>query len=122
MSYLPIDKKADAPAARGIELRQAARKKVLLTGKIIWGEGAHILDCSILDVSATGARVVLKTHQIVPETVFLLDMANRMAHEATVVSQRPDGFGLKFLKSQKLADVTAPELRYLKRIYLDAAQ
>ena len=122
MRYLPISKKADAPTSGGADLRQAARKKVLLTGKIVWADGAHILDCSILDVSATGARILLKSNQPIPETVFLLDMGNRMAHEATVVSQRADGFGLKFVKSQKLADVTAPELRYLKRIYLEAAR
>jgi len=122
LGYLPTPKKPDAPSASGVELRQAARKKVLVTGKIIWDAGAHVLDCSIHDISATGARVVLKTHQIVPETVILLDMGNRTAHEATVVAQRADGFGLKFLNSQKLADMTAPELRYLKRIYLQAAQ
>jgi len=122
LGYLPIPKKADAPSGDGSELRKAVRKKVLVTGKIIWDEGAHVADCSILDMSATGARVAIKTHQTVPETVFLLDMANRMAHKATVASQRADGFGLKFLNSWKLADVAAPDLRYLKRIYVQAAQ
>ena len=122
MRYLPIEKKPPAPTTGGAELRQATRRKVLLSGKVIWDEGAHILDCSILDVSATGARITLKAGQTMPESVFLLDMGNRMAHQATVVSERAGGFGLKFLKSMKLADVTAPELRYLKRIWLQAAQ
>ena len=122
MGYLPITKKSDAPSGGGVELRKAARKKVLVTGKIIWDAGAHVLDCSILDISASGARVALRTHQVVPETVILLDMGNRTAHEATVVAQRADGFGLKFLSSHKLADVTAPELRYLKRVFLDAVR
>ena len=122
MGYVPIPKKTDTPSGGGAELRKAVRKKVLVSGKIIWAEGAHVLDCSIIDISATGARVALHAQQTMPETVFLLDMANRTAHKATVVSQRADGFGLKFLNSQKLADMTAPEMRYLKRIYLDAAQ
>ena len=134
MSYIPISKPA-APAG-GIELRKAARKKVLLTGKVIWQEGAHILDCIILDVSATGARIKLSQGKTIPEAVFLLDMSNRMAHEAVVVSQRDSGIGMKFQKSYKLADIgsmrrlrsqdaetmVAPELRYLKRIWLEAAQ
>jgi hypothetical protein len=134
VSYTPISK-PPAPAG-GVELRKAARKKVLLTGKIIWAEGAHILDCIILDVSATGARIKLRQAKTMPEAVFLLDMTNRMAHEAAVVSQRDGGFGMKFLNSYKLADIgsmrraraqdaekmVAPELRYLKRIWLEAAQ
>ena len=132
MNYAPISK-PPAPAD-GIELRKAARKKVLFTGKIVWDQGAHILDCSILDVSATGARITLGPGKTIPENAFLLDMTNRMAHEAVVMSQRDGGFGLKFLKSYKLAEigtvrraggleaVIAPELRYLKRIWLDAAQ
>ena len=43
----------------GIERRKSLRKNVLLTGKIIYGEGAHVLDCTIRDVSATGARITL---------------------------------------------------------------
>ena len=106
----------------GIELRKATRKKVLLTGRVIWGEGAHILDCHIMDVSATGARITLKQGHTMPENIFLLDMNNRMAHQATVVSERAGGFGLKFQKSMKLADINAPELRYLKRIWLEEAR
>ena len=127
--------KATAPVA-GAELRKAARKRVLLTGKVVWDEGAHIVDCIILDVSATGARIKLFQVKTMPESVFLLDMANRMAHEAAVVSERDGGFGIKFLSSYKLADIgsmrrarandpekmVAPELRYLKRIWLEAAQ
>jgi len=131
---MPISKPA-APAG-GVELRKAARKKVLLTGKVVWEEGAHILDCIILDVSATGARIKLSQGKTIPETTFLLDMSNRMAHEAVLVSQRDNSFGMKFLRSYKLAEIgsmrrlrsqdadtmVAPELRYLKRIWLEAAQ
>ena len=134
VSYTPTSKPT-SPAS-GIELRKAARKKVLLTGKIVWNEGAYILDCSILDVSATGARITLGQGKTVPEKVHLLDMTNRMAHEAIVVSQRDGGFGMKFLRSYKLAEIgtlrhgrggepdiiVAPELKYLKRIWLNAAQ
>jgi hypothetical protein len=132
--YAPISK-PPTPAG-GIELRKAARKKVLLTGKVVWDQGAHILDCIILDVSATGARITLRQGKKMPQTVFLLDMANRMAHEASIVSERNGGCGMKFLNSYRLAEIgtmrrarghdvetpVAPELRYLKRIWLEAAQ
>ena len=111
-----------AAPAGGIEHRKDARKKVLLSGKVIWDEGVRSIDCIILDVSATGARITLKQNKAMPEKIFLLDMQNRMAHRAIVVSERSGGFGLKFEQSYKLADVTAPELRYLKRIWLEAAR
>jgi hypothetical protein len=38
------------------------------------------------------------------------------------VSERAGGYGLKFSKTLKLSDVTAPELRYLKRIWMESAR
>jgi hypothetical protein len=108
--------------SEGIEHRKAPRKKVLLTGKIIYDGGAHVLDCSIRDISATGARIAIAPGTFIPATVYLLDMVNRVAYEAAVVSERTNGFGMKFLKTLPLAQVTAPELRYLKRIWMENAR
>jgi hypothetical protein len=107
--------------ARGVEQRKAPRKKVLLTGKVIYGGGSYVRDCTIRDISASGARITLTQPQSIPDTVYLLDLVNRMAYEAVVVSQRAGGCGLKFGKTQKLADVP-PELRFLKRIWLESAR
>jgi hypothetical protein len=109
-----------APAA-GVEQRKAPRKKVLLTAKVIYGDGAQVFDCTIRDVSATGARITLAQGRTIPDAVYLLDLGNRVAYEAAVVSQRAPGFGLKFVKTMKLTDVP-PELRYLKRIWMDCAR
>jgi hypothetical protein len=106
----------------GIEQRKSPRKKVLLSGKIIYGDGTHVLDCTIRDISTTGARIALAQGRTIPERVYLLDMVNRVAYESAVLSERSGGFGLKFNKTLKLAEVTAPELRYLKRIWLECAQ
>jgi hypothetical protein len=113
--------KEPAPSG-GIEQRKAPRKKVLLTGKVIYGDGAYVLDCTIRDISATGARITLAQGRSIPETAYLLDMVNRVAYDAVVVSERAGGFGLKFRKTLRLAEVTAPELRYLKRIWLECAR
>ncbi len=106
----------------GIEQRKAPRKEVLLTSKVIYGEGAHVLDCTICDISATGARINLAQGCSIPANVYLLDMVNRVAYESAIVSERANGLGLKFLKTLPLAKMTAPELRYLKRIWLASAQ
>jgi hypothetical protein len=110
-------------SASGVEQRKAPRKPVLLTSKLIFSGGASIVDCTIRDLSATGARVTLNQGRAtIPEEVYLLDLANRTAYEASVVSERAGGFGLKFKKTLKLSDVTAPELRFLKRIWMDSAR
>jgi hypothetical protein len=106
----------------GSEQRKSPRKKVLLTSKIVYGEGAHVLDCTIRDISATGARITLRSRSSIPANVYLIDMANRIAHESAVVSEREGGYGLKFLKTYPLAQVNKPELCYLKRIWIQYAQ
>jgi hypothetical protein len=103
------------------EQRKAPRKKVLLTGKVIFGGGAQVFDCTIRDISATGARITLAQGRTIPDAVHLLDLGNRVAYEATVVARRSVGFGLRFAKTMKLTDVP-PELRYLKRIWMDCAR
>src|SRR5215469_16086989 len=116
----PAAQKSEARG--GIEQRKSPRKKVLLTSKLVYGDGAYVLDCTIRDVSATGVFVTLAHRDSIPSDVYLLDLANRIAYYATVVSQRATGYGLRILKTYPLAQVSAPELRYLKRIWLDCAQ
>jgi hypothetical protein len=116
-----IHSKEPTPSG-GIEQRKSPRKKVLLTGKIIQDGGAIVFDCTIRDISATGARITLNQARAMPETFYLLDMVNRVAYEATTVSERAGGFGLKFKKTLRLSEVNQPELRYLKRIWLEYAR
>jgi hypothetical protein len=106
----------------GIEQRKAPRKKVLLTGKIIHDGGTIVFDCTIRDISATGARITLNQARAMPESFYLLDMVNRVAYESVTISERAGGFGLKFKKTLRLSEVTAPELRYLKRLWLEYAR
>jgi len=89
----------------GVEQRKAPRKKVLLTSKLVYGDGAHVLDCTIRDISTTGAFVTPSQGRSIPKEVYLLDLANRVAYHATVVSERAAGYGLKFLQTYPLAQV-----------------
>jgi hypothetical protein len=106
----------------GVEQRKAPRKKVLLTSKIVYGDGAYVLDCTIRDISASGAFITLSQGRSIPGEIYLLDLANRVAYYAKIVSQRASGYGIKFLNTYPLAQITTPELRYLKRIWLESAQ
>ncbi len=95
---------------------------MLINAKIVHGGGAHVLDCTIRDISVGGARITIQQRDMVPRKFYLLDMVNRTAYEAELVSERSGGFATRFLTTLPLAQVTAPELRYLKRIWLDSAR
>ena len=120
---MPSDRPSKRPDDKpGIEQRKAPRKAVLLTSKIVYGEGAHVFDCTIRDISVSGARITLSKGRDIPANVFLLDMVNRIAYDAVVVSQRAGGYGLQFKNTHPLAQINAPELRYLKRIWIEYAR
>src|SRR5215475_12389504 len=106
VSREPTTAQTNAPRG-GIEQRKAPRKKVLLTSKLVYGDGAFVLDCTIRDISTTGAFITLSQGRSIPAEVYLLDLANRVAYHASVVAERAHGYGIKFIKTYPLAQVTA---------------
>ena len=57
-----------------------------------------------------------------PAHVYLIDILDGMAYVAEVMWMRSLLFGLKFLRSYKLDEVTEPHLRYLERFWLNLAR
>ena len=49
---------ADLPP-RVVNQRKAARKRTLLGGKVVYGDGQTVRDCTIRDISETGARIAI---------------------------------------------------------------
>lgn len=101
--------------------RRSGRKRTLLGGKITYADGAHTLDCTIRDVSRTGARIALAKGLGIPSAVYLIDLRNGVAYEANVEWCRPPEFGLAFLKTHPLATLCDPHLYYLKRLWIACA-
>src|ERR1051325_3553263 len=76
--------------------RRSKRTRTLLAGKLCDGMGLST-DCTISDLSDTGARVRADTAAIVPADIFLVHLREQKAFEATVVWRRANGYlGLKF--------------------------
>ncbi|MEI9885538.1 MAG: PilZ domain-containing protein [Rhizomicrobium sp.] len=96
--------------------RLAARKRVLFGGKIVHGDGAFSLDCTIRDLSDAGAKVTLGNRVSIPAEVYFIDQRSGVAHLAQVAWRRTPNFGLKFLTRIDLADVPK-ELGYLARLW-----
>ncbi len=97
--------------------RQAPRRRSFLRGKIVYDDGGHSVDCTIRDVSATGARVSLPDGQGVPKQFFLLDMKNRVAHEVEVRWRAGAEIGVQSLRSFSLDTELPREFRFLQRLW-----
>ena len=103
------------------EHRASRRRRVLLGAKLVYADGAISVDCALRDLSSSGARITLKAEQALPNELFLLDLREGVAYEATVVWRRVPDVGLAFRGSHPLRTAASPKLHRLRQIWVDAA-
>jgi|SRR6185437_2553235 hypothetical protein len=103
------------------ERRPQRRTRVLLGGLVAFFDGAQHFDCTIRDLTKTGARISLPRNQPIPSNVYLINMRDRTAHQAKVAWNNGKGAGLSFVKSLSLSEITDPKLAYLKRLWHERA-
>jgi hypothetical protein len=104
-----------ADAADGYE-RKSPRKKVLLRGKLVC-DGTQLIDCTISDISVSGAGIRLPKQQSVPKQVFLIIMRDAIAHEAEVRWQKRSNLGLLFHRSCLLDGQLPADMEFLKKLW-----
>ena len=128
---VPIAEKSQ-PAGPGIgcdkhsspstaERRPKSRKRVLLTAIAASADGARSLNCTICDVSETGAQIVIGKNPQFPPDFYLINIRDRVAYDATVVWNNGSEAGVEFKKTLPLSDIADPSLRFLKRLWLSKA-
>ena len=110
------DSEAPPPAER----RPKPRSRVLLSGLVVYGDGAYSFDCSFRNLSETGARVVMKNPQF-PSEFFLINIRDRVAYDCRVVWNKGGEVGVAFKATIALSAVTDPALAYLKKLWLAKA-
>ncbi len=101
--------------------RADSRRRVLLTGKLTYGDGFS-LDCPIRDESETGARVIVGA-QVLPKSVVLVSVTRGVAHEAEVVWRRGKEAGLRFIRSHPMKasqDETPPQIKLARNLWLES--
>lgn len=105
----------------GSEKRGSARRRTILAGKIVYGNGAFSTSCAIRDITDTGARIKLPSlHQTLPGNVLLIDVRQGAAYVADVAWSRPPEFGLHFTARHDM-NALPTEISYLRRIWVDAS-
>ena len=109
----------DAPPPA--ERRPKGRKRVLLTGIVAYGNGAHSFHCTIRNLSETGARLAVGNNALFPSDFYLINIRDRIAYEATVVWNKGSEIGVTFKQATPLAGITDPALAFLKQLWLTKA-
>ena len=76
------------------ERRTNERRRALRTGKIVWNKGGSVIDCTVRNVSKTGAQIGVLNVVAVPEEFELRWDGN--AQRCMVMWRKPDRIGVKF--------------------------
>jgi hypothetical protein len=91
------------------EHRIARRQRVLKSAKLIFNNNQAVFDCSVKDMSATGAKLSVKNSVSIPDDVrFMLTQENTI-RDAKVVWRRGDLIGVHFLSDA----VRAPARKFV---------
>jgi PilZ domain len=85
------------------ELRNARRNKVLKSGKILVPGNLAVFDCTIRDMSDTGARLVVGDQAAVPSEFRLVVPMDNVMREAVVKWRRGEVIGVAFSGEAKRA-------------------
>ncbi|HKB96967.1 MAG TPA: PilZ domain-containing protein [Rhizomicrobium sp.] len=110
----------DAPPSPD-ERRPKPRKRVLLTGIVVYANGTYSFDCTFRNLSETGARIVVGKSAQFPSDFYLINIRDRVAYEAKVVWNNGSEVGVTFQKTLPMSDITDSSLIFLKRLWLSKA-
>ncbi len=78
------------------ELRNERRHRVLKSGRIIVGEKAPKIDCTVRDLSDTGARLVVPSSTFGVPAEFLLAVGEAAPRHCRVVHRTMSEIGVEF--------------------------
>lgn len=91
--------------------RGGERRRVAIGSWVTSMDGTRVIACQTRDASASGVRIHSKDGQILPASVFYLDVKDRIAYEAIVRWQEKSEAGLEFTKAWRFLDLPSAELK-----------
>jgi PilZ domain len=97
--------------------RHDRRNRVLLGGLVVSRDGAQTWDCTVTDLSETGAKIRLAKDQVIPEHHILINLKEGVAYEATASWIRLPLVGLNFSAEHRLEDLTDNKLMFVRRLW-----
>ena len=97
-----------------VERRPAPRRRVLLGGMVVFAQGKHAFPCTIRSLSPRGARIGFSFGQTVPSSFHLINLRDRMVHQAKMVWTNREECGVALDDGLPL-DALPHDLNFLKR-------
>lgn len=104
-----------------IEHRGKRRRKVLLSGMGYVPQTLATFDCTIRDLSETGARMTVRSGAIIPTRFLLINIRDRVAYEVQTIWRRESELGVTIVRPVSLAANTHPDADHLRRLWLERA-
>jgi hypothetical protein len=101
--------------------RNTARQRVLLSGRLVYGEADLTIDCSIRDLSETGAKIRTAGPVALPQRLHLIELRSARAFECEVAWRKVPEVGLRFVGEPKDLNSSAPELKMLRRVWIEGS-
>jgi hypothetical protein len=76
--------------------RDRPRQRTLKSGKIVFAGGSFSIDCTIRNLSETGARLQVPTTVAIPDKFTLVDAHGGTRREVSVAWRKDDLVGVRF--------------------------
>ena len=110
-----------SPDTSAAERRGAYRPRVLLGGKLVFGNATQSADCTIRNLSDTGARVRIGANLPISGELWLINVPAGVAWRSETAWRRSNELGLRFLEQVDLKEPQTGPLGQLRRLWLDCA-
>ena len=102
-----------------LEGRGEPRRRVLLGGKVIYGEPPLSLDCQVADLSESGARIRLEGPEPLRDPIYLVVIRQDLAFLAKEEWRKGATIGLSFARAFDLKE-PAPDLpRLVRQLWIE---
>jgi len=109
------------PNIKPDNLRGAQRKRVLMSAVVCDDQGRQIQDCTLRDVSESGARIGFARMARPLQTLFLINVRERIVHRARLIWHNGFEAGIAFTGTTPLSSVADPSLSFLRKLWMDRA-
>ena len=96
-------------------LRKNPRRRVLKEGKLIFGKGHSVVDCTIDNMSDGGAHIRMTSSHGLPHDFYLVEANRGIIHKAEVAWRTTTGMGLRLLGPLEDAAARAALMRKFRR-------
>ena len=101
--------------------RLELRKWALKPGVLVQPDGATSCDCSILDISDSGARVRVPRNHTVPPKFMLIDIQGLMVHDVSVMWCNDQSAGVRFEASHAINSAMPDHLKFVRTFWIERA-